>query len=183
MWYIYTNTDYLNFITYKKTCVGEKKTGGAGHRSRYLSHAKRALYHLSYAPLLKQEYPAQNRRKNPTQIFHFKISIVEHSYTYLFTTCAQNAIKMHSKFYHKTLHYFDESALEVSSKQLTGNILRPIHPHTIKIYCRTLESNGTKRKCYWRWTVPLFVTRHYRNSISGPNSWDAFNLQGWFRSD
>ena len=24
--------------------------GGAGYRSRYLSHAKRALYHLSYAP-------------------------------------------------------------------------------------------------------------------------------------
>ena len=27
------------------------KSGGAGHRSRYLSHAKRALYHLSYAPV------------------------------------------------------------------------------------------------------------------------------------
>ena len=27
--------------------------GGAGYRSRYLSHAKRALYHLSYAPLLE----------------------------------------------------------------------------------------------------------------------------------
>ena len=26
--------------------------GGAGYRSRYLSHAKRALYHLSYAPSL-----------------------------------------------------------------------------------------------------------------------------------
>ena len=28
------------------------KVGGAGYRSRYLSHAKRALYHLSYAPFL-----------------------------------------------------------------------------------------------------------------------------------
>jgi hypothetical protein len=27
-----------------------KSIGGAGYRSRYLSHAKRALYHLSYAP-------------------------------------------------------------------------------------------------------------------------------------
>ena len=27
-----------------------KRDGGAGYRSRYLSHAKRALYHLSYAP-------------------------------------------------------------------------------------------------------------------------------------
>ena len=26
--------------------------GGAGYRSRYLSHAKRALYHLSYAPVV-----------------------------------------------------------------------------------------------------------------------------------
>ena len=28
----------------------QKKSGGAGYRSRYLPHAKRALYHLSYAP-------------------------------------------------------------------------------------------------------------------------------------
>ena len=28
----------------------KKSFGGAGYRSRYLSHAKRALYHLSYAP-------------------------------------------------------------------------------------------------------------------------------------
>lgn len=28
----------------------KKLLGGAGYRSRYLSHAKRALYHLSYAP-------------------------------------------------------------------------------------------------------------------------------------
>ena len=27
------------------------KSGDAGYRSRYLSHAKRALYHLSYTPL------------------------------------------------------------------------------------------------------------------------------------
>ena len=30
----------------------QKCCGGAGYRSRYLSHAKRALYHLSYAPVL-----------------------------------------------------------------------------------------------------------------------------------
>ena len=29
----------------------QKKSGGAGYRSRYLPHAKRALYHLSYAPI------------------------------------------------------------------------------------------------------------------------------------
>ena len=29
--------------------------GGAGYRSRYLSHAKRALYHLSYAPVLRHD--------------------------------------------------------------------------------------------------------------------------------
>ena len=28
-----------------------EKFGDAGYRSRYLSHAKRALYHLSYTPL------------------------------------------------------------------------------------------------------------------------------------
>ena len=30
----------------------QKVLGGAGYRSRYLSHAKRALYHLSYAPIM-----------------------------------------------------------------------------------------------------------------------------------
>ena len=34
-------------LTYK---VQNNKNGGAGHRSPYLSHAKRALYHLSYTP-------------------------------------------------------------------------------------------------------------------------------------
>jgi hypothetical protein len=31
---------------------GLKKNGDAGYRSPYLSHAKRALYHLSYIPIL-----------------------------------------------------------------------------------------------------------------------------------
>ena len=30
--------------------ITAKKFGDAGYRSRYLSHAKRALYHLSYTP-------------------------------------------------------------------------------------------------------------------------------------
>ena len=29
----------------------KKKNGGEGYRSPYLSHAKRALYHLSYTPI------------------------------------------------------------------------------------------------------------------------------------
>ena len=29
-----------------------KNSGDAGYRSPYLSHAKRALYHLSYIPIL-----------------------------------------------------------------------------------------------------------------------------------
>ena len=40
------NREKLKFINLSK------KLGGAGYRSRYLSHAKRALYHLSYAPIL-----------------------------------------------------------------------------------------------------------------------------------
>ena len=34
----------------KKKGSTSKKIGEAGHRSPYLSHAKRALYHLSYIP-------------------------------------------------------------------------------------------------------------------------------------
>ena len=33
--------------------TNQQKCGGAGYRSRYLSHAKRALYHLSYAPCVR----------------------------------------------------------------------------------------------------------------------------------
>ena len=32
--------------------VGEKSFGDGGYRSPYLSHAKRALYHLSYVPMM-----------------------------------------------------------------------------------------------------------------------------------
>ena len=38
------------FVKFQLRDHCEKKSGGAGYRSRYLSHAKRALYHLSYAP-------------------------------------------------------------------------------------------------------------------------------------
>ena len=38
-----------------KRCV-KRNVGGAGYRSRYLSHAKRALYHLSYAPVVIVEH-------------------------------------------------------------------------------------------------------------------------------
>ena len=39
-------------IQTQTNCCKTKSFGGAGYRSRYLSHAKRALYHLSYAPCL-----------------------------------------------------------------------------------------------------------------------------------
>ena len=32
--------------------AGSKRVGDAGYRSLYLSHAERALYHLSYTPIL-----------------------------------------------------------------------------------------------------------------------------------
>ena len=40
--------------------LGRKHFGDGGYRSPYLSHAKRALYHLSYVPLpsLRQQKPA-----------------------------------------------------------------------------------------------------------------------------
>ena len=47
--------DAIFFVTHlkgenQKVC---KNFGDAGYRSPYLSHAKRALYHLSYVPQLK----------------------------------------------------------------------------------------------------------------------------------
>ena len=51
---------YLNFSSKKI----QKFNGGAGYRSRYLSHAKRALYHLSYAP-------------NCTKMWVFEIFIIK----------------------------------------------------------------------------------------------------------
>ena len=42
----------MESLSLEKTYSSEKtrKNGGEGHRSPYLSHAKRALYHLSYTP-------------------------------------------------------------------------------------------------------------------------------------
>jgi hypothetical protein len=45
-----------NFVEFEFKIMNKKKViGGAGYRSRYLSHAKRALYHLSYAPVPTNE--------------------------------------------------------------------------------------------------------------------------------
>ena len=45
-------TDHLYNL---QNCNHGKSSGDAGYRSRYLSHAKRALYHLSYTPLIPCE--------------------------------------------------------------------------------------------------------------------------------
>ena len=39
-----------NYLSRPQTLDGEKNIGDGGYRSPYLSHAKRALYHLSYVP-------------------------------------------------------------------------------------------------------------------------------------
>ena len=46
------NSITLLRIDGSKKIFCKKVLGGAGYRSRYLSHAKRALYHLSYAPVV-----------------------------------------------------------------------------------------------------------------------------------
>ena len=38
-----------------------RKSGDAGYRSLYLSHAERALYHLSYTPLANRARPGSNQ--------------------------------------------------------------------------------------------------------------------------
>ena len=52
-----------------------KIIGGAGYRSRYLSHAKRALYHLSYAPSLIGEHPKWEGVANFVLTFQFKVKV------------------------------------------------------------------------------------------------------------
>ena len=42
----------------------KNELGGAGYRSRYLSHAKRALYHLSYAPCVGEQVLQANLDQN-----------------------------------------------------------------------------------------------------------------------
>ena len=52
--------------------------GEAGYRSQYLSHAKRALYHLSYIPILDHPFPItptkqiHKHRQNHTHARHQK---------------------------------------------------------------------------------------------------------------
>ena len=46
----YKNILIFNIFYTYDYLVGQKSLGAAGYRSPYLSHAKRALYHLSYCP-------------------------------------------------------------------------------------------------------------------------------------
>ena len=64
-----------------KTETKEKeKTGGEGYRSPYLSHAKRALYHLSYTPFLLILSPttlsSTHSTDHSTQILLMKIAFL-----------------------------------------------------------------------------------------------------------
>ena len=56
--------------------VKKKFVGGAGYRSRYLSHAKRALYHLSYAPQLMLAAEKGDLTNPVVVTFMFKVTNV-----------------------------------------------------------------------------------------------------------
>jgi hypothetical protein len=49
--------DDAKFLKFFQVKDEEKNSGDAGYRSPYLSHAKRALYHLSYVPKLEIVWP------------------------------------------------------------------------------------------------------------------------------
>ena len=53
------------------------RDGGAGYRSRYLLHAMRALYHLSYAPWLTQYWKQNYCLKGKAKIFSGQLLSVQ----------------------------------------------------------------------------------------------------------
>ena len=82
---IYLKNDYLLLVTLKK-CLQKAQTkiqtGDMGYRSPHLSHAKRALYHLSYIPSIKSildyqycllglRYISENRSRYDSKIFSY----------------------------------------------------------------------------------------------------------------
>jgi hypothetical protein len=52
----------------------QKIVGGAGYRSPYLSHAKRALYHLSYTPCLVEVLSIGNKIKLFVNVTRFALN-------------------------------------------------------------------------------------------------------------
>ena len=56
--FLQKTTEYWNLIIYRLSADSDyhlmsgSNFGDAGHRSPYLSHAKRALHHLSYIPIV-----------------------------------------------------------------------------------------------------------------------------------
>src|SRR4029434_942174 len=50
--------EQVSGVVMKRNPHTAQATGECGHRSRYLSHAKRALYHLSQFPLTEDKCPA-----------------------------------------------------------------------------------------------------------------------------
>uniref|UniRef100_A0A7N2L007 Uncharacterized protein n=1 Tax=Quercus lobata TaxID=97700 RepID=A0A7N2L007_QUELO len=53
------NSSFIEHLQ-DKCNLGRIKSGDAGYRSPYLSHAKRALYHLSYIPILLFDFTLMN---------------------------------------------------------------------------------------------------------------------------
>ena len=51
------------------------KNGEGGHRSHYLSHAKRALYHLSYIPVSLFSRVIDHCRTSQTNVQNFDTAV------------------------------------------------------------------------------------------------------------
>ena len=78
--------DDAKFFLLMHEKISDKNFGGAGYQSRYLSHAKRALYHLSYAPIAEQTaaiWPSDSLQQGHNHQLKSAVILAPTSLTYL----------------------------------------------------------------------------------------------------
>ena len=70
--------------------------GEAGYRSPYLSHAKRALYHLSYIPIVLIHYTILRQKPFNPILTPFRLNIHNHTpYIHIHSTLSSDTYSIH----------------------------------------------------------------------------------------
>ena len=68
------NAHHMQTVKNKEKKQKKSENGDAGYRSPYLSHAKRALYHLSYIPkLAKFDITTYLNNEYTTKVLNYNI--------------------------------------------------------------------------------------------------------------
>ena len=112
--------------------------GEAGYRSPYLSHAKRALYHLSYIPIVLIHYTILRQKPVHPLLTSIRLNIHNHTpYIHIHSTLSSDTYSIH------ILPPIKHTKYKQTHKQIQPKLQRPIHHPCTRVL---RDSFGWKRK-------------------------------------